>query len=473
MNTQLRRTFYLFVAGFVSLIGVLAYWQVYARESLANNPHNGIQIQRAQEVPRGLILAGDGKTILAQSAKNGDVYTRVYPQGALYSNVVGYFSTKYGASGIEAAENASLSGSGEPKTLDELINKLSGRPQAGNNVELTLDPKLQRMANDQLASSVTGRGAVVALDPKTGDILAMASYPSYDPNNIDDKFAGLQKDPAAPLLNRATQGLYTPGSVFKIITAAAALEKGVQPSEQFVDTGKYNAGGYTVTNYAGYTYGQKTFAQALALSINTIFARIGVERVGANALAQAADDFGFNYPYSNFPLPVSPSTLGAPPSEWDKAYLAATSFGQGKVQTNVFEMALVGAAVANGGSMMEPNIIKDIRSQDGIILQRNAPQTLKRSMPADQAATLNQMMQLVTTQGSAKAAQIPGVKVAGKTGTAEVPNGRPNSWFVAFAPADNPKIAVAALVENGGDGETAALPIARNLIQAYLNNNNQ
>lgn len=473
MNTQLRLLFYTFTAMFVALIGVLAYWQVYARESLANNPHNGLQTQREVQVPRGLITASDG-TVLARSVPSGEnSYDRVYPEGAVYAPVVGYWSTRYGATGIEIGMNTELSGRGEPATLDELINQLSGRPQGGNNIELTLDPELQRLAYERLAASATGRGSAVAIDPQTGEILALVSHPSYDPNNIDETFPELQRAENSPLLNRATQGLYIPGSVFKVITAAAALEAGVSPSRSFVDTGSYTAGGFRVTNYGGASYGAQDFAHALALSINTIFAQIAVEEVGAQALAQKALEFGFGDGYEDFVLPVAPSTLGEPPSEWDAALLASNGFGQGTVQTNTFEMALVAATIANGGTMMQPQLVNEVRSQDGIILDRATPQTRNRVMPSEQARQLTSMMELVMTEGTAQSGQLPGVEIAGKTGTAETGSGPPHSWFIAFAPADDPTIAVAVLVENGGDGESAALPIARDMIRTHLEDRNE
>ncbi|MDQ5814106.1 MAG: penicillin-binding transpeptidase domain-containing protein, partial [Actinomycetota bacterium] len=204
MNVQLRHTFYLFTLGFVTLVAVLAYWQVYAREPLVNDPANSLQSRRVQEVPRGLILAGDGETELARSEQEDNgTYTRVYPEGPLYAGVTGYWSTRYGASGLEIGENSNLSGAGDPETLDELMNQVSGGPQAGNDVELTLDPELQRLAYDQLAQSSTGRGAAVSLNPKNGEILALASYPSFDPNNIDENFEDLAEDPSFPLVNRA------------------------------------------------------------------------------------------------------------------------------------------------------------------------------------------------------------------------------------------------------------------------------
>ena len=473
MNAHLRRTFYLFVAGFVALVGMLAYWQVYARESLANNPENGLQTQRAISAPRGLILAGDGETVLARSvgheSASGTVYDRVYPQGELFSNVVGYWSTKYGATGIEIGENSELSGTAEPATLDELINQISGGPQPGNNVVLTLDPELQRVAYEGLASSATGRGAVVAVDPNNGEILAMASYPSFDPNNIDQTFPELSRDPDAPLINRAVQSLYPPGSTFKVITAAAALEAGVSPTREFVDDGTYELPGYTVHNFQGKEYGKVTFTQALVYSINAIFARIGAEIVGAQALAQMAYDFGFDDSYEGFSLPVTASNLGPPPSEWTQGTTAQTAFGQGQVSANAFEMALVAATIANDGKMMEPRIVREIRSPDGIILDRPTPSVRHEPLPPETARTLNGMMQKVVTEGELTVAEIPGVEVAGKTGTAEAPPGAPHSWWIAFAPADDPEIAVCAMVENGGRGDRAALPIADQVMEAYLN----
>ena len=468
MNAHLRRTFYLFTLGFVTLVAVLAYWQVYAKEPLANDPANSLQSRRVQEVPRGLILAGDGETELARSVQGDDgTYSRVYPEGSLYAGVTGYWSTRYGASGLEIGENSNLSGAGEPETLDELINQVSGGPQAGNDVELTLDPELQRLAYDQLAQSSTGRGAVVALNPKNGEILALASYPSFDPNNIDDNFEELVEDPSFPLVNRATQGLYPPGSTFKVITAAAALEAGGKPSDRYRDTGTYETPGYSVYNYRARVYGQQDFQGALTYSINTIFARIANESVGAQNLARTAEDFGFGDAYKDFPLPISPSVLGPPPEQWDQGNIAQISFGQQTVQSNVFEMGLVAGAIANGGTMMEPRLVREVRSPDGAVLDRPTSRVHSRAMDGESAQTLNDMMQRAITDYET-GAEIPGVKVAGKTGTAEAPNDELHSWFISFAPADDPEIAIAVLVENGQEGYKSALPIARRLMEAHL-----
>jgi len=474
MNTHLRRSFYLFVAGFVGLVLMLAYWQVYSREALANNPENGFQTQRSISSPRGLILAGDGETVLAKSIKRptprGPVYDRVYPLGEPFSNVVGYWSTRYGATGIEIGNNSDLSSiAGEPETLDDLINRATGGPQPGNNVVLTIDPELQELAYQELSASSTGRGSVVALNPQTGEILAMATSPSFDPNNIDENYPDLANDEDAPLVDRATQSLYPPGSVFKVITAAAALEAGVSPEEKFFDSGAYELPGYTVHNFQGKDYGEVTFTRALAYSINVVFAKIAVTIVGADRLTEMALNFGFGDPYDDFPIPVSGSSVNSlPPDQWTTGTLAQTAFGQGEVQTNSFEMALIAAAIANDGKMVEPRIVREVRSPDGIILDRPTPSITRRALPADTAATLNEMMQQVIIQGGLTEAEIEGIKVAGKTGTAESGNGLPHSWWITFAPADDPKIAMCVMIENGGRADKGALPIAARLMRAYL-----
>ena len=474
MNTHLRRSFYLFVAGFVGLVLMLAYWQVYSREALANNPENGFQTQRSISSPRGLILGGDGETVLAKSVKRptprGPVYDRVYPLGEPFSNVVGYWSTRYGATGIEIGNNSDLSAiAGEPETLDDLINRATGGPQPGNNVVLTIDPELQELAYQELSASSTGRGSVVALNPQTGEILAMATSPSFDPNNIDENYPDLANAEDAPLVDRATQSLYPPGSVFKVITAAAALEAGVSPEEKFFDSGAYELPGYTVHNFQDKDYGEVTFTRALAYSINVVFAKIAVTIVGAERLTEMALNFGFGDPYDDFPIPVSGSSVNSlPPDQWTTGTLAQTAFGQGEVQTNSFEMALVAAAIANDGKMVEPRIVREVRSPDGIILDKPTPSISRRALPADTAATLNEMMQQVIIQGGLTEAEIEGIKVAGKTGTAESGNGDPHSWWITFAPADDPKIAMCVMIENGGRADRGALPVAARLMRAYL-----
>ena len=479
MNAHLRRTFYLFAVGFVALAAVLAYWQVYAQEELANNPANNLQTRKDISSPRGLILAGDGETVLAQSDERevdtGTVYDRSYPGGSLYSNIVGYWSVKYGATGIENGRNSTLSGTaGEPETVDELINQVSGGNQPGNNVVLTIDPELQKIAYDGLAASNTGRGAAVALNPKTGEVLALATHPSYDPNNIEDSFPELSENPDSPLLDRATQALYPPGSTFKAITAAAALEDGMEPSREFFDNGAFETPGYTVRNYKNKSYQEVTFTQSLVFSINAIFAEIGVDFVGPEKLADMAQRFGYGNDYEDFPLPVSASDLGSPASEWLPGTTAQVAFGQGAVVSNAFEMALVSATIANNGERMQPRLVKEVRSPDGVLVDQSAPSVQEEVLDEEDAQDLNRMMRAVVEEGGLTQAQLGNTQVAGKTGTAEAPPNSPHSWWITFAPANDPEIAVAVMVENGGkineegDAATPAIPIATDIMAAHL-----
>ena len=479
MNVHLRRTFYIFAMGFVALAGVLVYWQVYAQESLANNPANNLQTRKDISSPRGLILAGDGETVLAKSdpqeSPSGTTYERSYPEGALYSNIVGYWSIKYDKIGIEAGENTTLSGNaGDPETIDELLNQATGGPQPGNNVVLTIDPELQRVAYEGLAASNTQRGAAMAINPKTGEVLALATYPSYDPNNIDETFPELSEAPDSPLINRATQGLYPPGSTFKVITAAAALEDGVEPDREFFDDGTFETPGYTVRNYKNEDHGEVTFTRALVISINAIFAEVAVDIVGPQKLVDVAQQFGYGDEYEDFPLPVSVSDLGPPVSEWLPGYTAQAAFGQGAVVSNVFEMGLVAATVANEGEMMKPRIVSEIRSPDGVLIDKSAPSVKENVLPAETANELGNMMEAVVNDGGIVQGQLGDVKVAGKTGTAEAPPDFPHSWWITYAPAEDPEIAVAVMIENGatideeGNADTPAIPIAADIMAAHL-----
>jgi peptidoglycan glycosyltransferase len=241
----------------------------------------------------------------------------------------------------------------------------------------------------------------------------------------------------------------------------------VKPSDKFKDNGSYETPGYTVRNYKGEVFGEQTFEQALANSVNTIFAKIGNENVGAQALSQMAEDFGFYDTYEDFPLPVTPSTFNPPPDQWDQGNIAQSSFGQQTVSGTVFEMANVAAAVANGGTMMQPRLVREVRSPDGAIIDKPTSRVHSRVIDEQTASTLNDMMQKAVTEVEV-GAEIPGVKVAGKTGTAEAQGDEIHSWFISFAPADDPQIAVAVIVENGQEGYKQAVPIARRLMEAYL-----
>ncbi|MCL5736851.1 MAG: penicillin-binding transpeptidase domain-containing protein [Actinobacteria bacterium] len=462
MDKSLRRLFLIFTLMFLALIVRLTYVQVWAAPGLKVNPSNTRAIEEEMKVDRGAIISADGVE-LAVNHQQGEYFFREYPQGDLTSPWLGYNSLQYGRAGIERVYNEDLSGQSGILGLTNYWDQILNRPHRGADLKLTINMSVQKAAANALGNR---KGAVVALDPRTGAVLAMVSYPRYDPNKLDDLWKQLNSDPDTPLLNRAAQGLYPPGSVFKMVVAGAALqENAVSPDTIFQDTGTVTAGGYVVRNYGGNVYGSHDFAQAFAKSINTTFAKVGVA-LGADTLARYAGDFGFG---ETPPWPLAGAKSVFPdPGTMDKAHVAQASFGQGEVLTTPLEMALVASAVANGGKIMKPYIVDQVLDYHQKVLEETHSQTWMQPLTPETAATLKQLMIGVVTGGTGTSAAISGVQVAGKTGTAEVENGEPHAWFAAFAPANDPQVVVAVLVENSGTGGSVAAPVARQVISAAL-----
>jgi peptidoglycan glycosyltransferase len=462
MNRSLRRLFLFFTLLFVALLVQLTYVQVWAAPKLKVNAANTRAIEEEMKVERGAIVSADGVE-LAVNRKDGQYFLREYPQGGLTSPWLGYNSLRYGRAGVERVYNEELSGQAGILGITSYWDQILGKPHRGADLKLTMNMAVQRAASEALGDR---KGAVVALDPRTGAVLAMVSYPRYDPNEIDVLWKDINSDPDKPLLNRAIQGLYPPGSVFKIIVAGAALQTGaVTPQTRFNDSGTVTAGGFVVRNYGGNVYGEHDFTEAFARSINTTFAKVGVE-MGAGPLAGYAADFGFGK--------APPWPLGGVKSFFpdaggmDKAYVAQASFGQGEVVSTPLLMALAAAAVANGGKIMKPYLVSQVLDYHQNMLRETKPQVWLQPLSSQTAAAVRDLMVQVVKNGTGTAAAIGGVQVAGKTGTAEVANGEPHAWFAAFAPAENPQIVVAVLVENAGTGGSVAAPIARQVISAAL-----
>ncbi len=462
MSRPLRRLFVVFTVLFIALVLQLTYVQVWAASDLKVNPANTRALEEEMKVERGVILSADGEE-LAVNHKEGQYFFREYPFGSLTSPWLGYNSLRYGRAGVERVYNEELSGQSGILGVTNYWDQIVGNPHRGADLKLTVSVALQRVAADALGDR---KGAVVALDPKTGAVLAMVSYPRYDPNEIDEQWEEINSDADRPLLNRATQGLYPPGSVFKIVVAGAALQTGtVTPETEFVDTGEYVAGGYVVTNYGDKVYGVHDFTKAFASSINTTFAKVGVE-MGADTLAKYASDFGFN---KESPWPLGASKSFFPdPADMDTAHVAQASFGQGEVLSTPLEIALTAAAVANGGEIMEPYVVSQVLDYHKNMLQETKPRVWLRPLTGEMAADMRDLMIEVVNNGTGTSAAIDGVQVAGKTGTAEVADAGPHSWFAAFAPAEDPQVVVAVLVENAGTGSSVAAPIARQVILAAL-----
>jgi peptidoglycan glycosyltransferase len=465
MDRPLRRLFLFFALLFVALLVQLTYVQVWAAPDLKTNSANTRAIEEEMKIQRGVIISADGVELAVNTVGGdyGQYFLREYPQGSLTSPWLGYNSLRYGRAGVERVYNEELSGQSGLLGITSYWDELLGKTHRGADLKLTINMAVQRVAAEALGDR---KGAVVALDPRTGAVLAMVSYPRYNPNQIDSLWTEINSDPDTPLLNRGAQGLYPPGSVFKTIVAAAALDTGaVTPETPFTDTGSVTAGGFVVNNYGDKVYGGHDFAEAFASSINTTFAKVGID-LGVATLASYAEAFGFGKE-SPWPLGGSKS-LFPDPSEMDKAHLAQASYGQGEVLATPLQMALAAAAVANGGQIMKPYVVSRVSDYHGSVIEETKPQVWLTPISSETAAVLRALMIEVVNSGTGTEAALSGVQVAGKTGTAEVADGEPHAWFTGFAPADDPQVVVAVLVENGGTGGGVAAPIVRQVIAAAL-----
>jgi penicillin-binding protein A len=462
VDRPLRRLFFFFVLLFVALLVQLTYVQVWAADDLKTNSANTRAIEEEMKIERGVIVSADDVE-LAVNTKEGQYYLREYPQGSLTSPWLGYNSLRYGRAGVERVYNEELSGQSGLLGITSYWDELLGKTHRGADVRLTINVALQRVAAEALGER---KGAVVALDPRTGAVLAMVSYPRYDPNKVDSLWSELNTDPDTPLLNRVMQGLYPPGSVFKTIVAAAALDTdAVTPETKFTDTGSVTAGGFVVNNYGDETYGEHDFTKAFASSINTTFAKLGVE-LGSDVLAGYAADFGFG---KELPWPMGGAKSFFPdPGGMDKAHLAQAAYGQGEVLATPLQMALAAAAIANDGQIMKPYLVSRVSDYHGTVLEETKPEVWLRPIASETAAVLRALMVEVVKRGTGTGAALSSVQVAGKTGTAEVADAEPHAWFIGFAPADDPQVVVAVLVENAGTGGSIAAPIARQVIAAAL-----
>ncbi len=498
MNRQISRVALVGLTLLASLILATTYWQTWGSAGLAAREGNEIARIAQIEIKRGLIYAANGKTLLAGNIAHRQggqtTYSRVYPNGDLASQTLGYSTLSGAQSGIEQGLDSYLTAANADlgTVFSTLKNKLTGTTVTGNNVVLTLNSRLQRQAQSLLASNC---GAAVVLNPTTGAVLAIASSPGFNPNlmNAPDGLSRISGTPspcaplpAAPLYNRATQALYPPGSTFKVITAAAALDNGVYNlGSTFNDPGYCVEYGNQVHNALDQghpeAYGVVNLLEAFQNSINAVFCNIG-KRLGARAILDEARRFGF---YSVPPLETPPGERVASglydrgrlfdpstPSQYDQVDPGRLAFGQATMLTTPLQMALVAAAIANGGVEMTPTLVKRIASPGGSVITSLHPQVWRQATSAHTAAELRDMMVEVVQAGTGTAAQIPGVEVAGKTGTAETATGSNiyDAWFIFFAPATHPVVAGAVVVEHAVNefGGQVAAPIAKQLIEALL-----
>ncbi|HUZ99290.1 MAG TPA: penicillin-binding protein 2 [Gaiellaceae bacterium] len=495
MNKQLNRLALFAVLMLTTLIVATTYWQSWAAGSLAAKQDNAIELVSQFEVARGLILAANGSTVLAADRKvkrNGQTfYFRRYPSKGLAAQTIGYSTSALSQTGLELSLNDYLTGatSNLSNAIQRTLNQIGGGTVYGDNVVLTINAQAQALAQKLLGDQC---GAVVAMNPRTGAIDVMASSPTYD-SNLIDKLGGYAKvlktkgacGDSSALLNRATDGLYAPGSTFKMVTASAALDSGAfTPTSGFNDPGYCVEYGKHVSNAGNpdqngpETYGHVTLAEGFQHSINSVFCNVG-KQIGPKVILDYAKRFGF---YSTPPLETPanqrlPSGLYKnnklwfpkdPATEVDPGRLA---FGQERLQVTPLQMLMVGATIANGGVVPRPYIVDKILGHDGSVVSRTRASSLGRAIKPETAAELNQMMVSVVQAGTGTAAQIPGIQVAGKTGTAETGvNKIYTAWFVSFAPADNPQVAVAVVLEKqlNGFGGAVSAPIAKQIMQKLL-----
>jgi peptidoglycan glycosyltransferase len=472
---------------FVALLCSTTVIQVFSADQLRDDPRNIRTLDDSYSAERGEILDADGN-VLAKSVPSNDVYKyqRVYTNPAVYADVTGYFTFNQANPGIEGALNSYLSGSANDQFLSNLSSIVTGKSVQGASVELTIDPAVQQAAYNALGNN---SGAVVALDPKTGAILAMVSKPSYDPNTLSvhstsqffTAYNALIKSPSKPLTNRATAGdLYHPGSVFKLVVASAAIDSG----KATADTAFPNPAALqlplstaVIHNSTGETCGPgatATIATAIQLSCNIPIAQLGAS-IGEATISEYASRFGYGKPLAlaDGSFDVTPSIY---PTGQDAPHLMMSAFGQSDDRVTPLQIALDSAAIANGGVEMQPTLIKKIIQPDLSALQVLTPKVYSRPISASTAAAVRDMMVSSVAAGAASNARIVGVQVAGKTGTAQNGVHDPYTlWFTGFAPADNPQVVVAVVIENGGGhgqdavGNQIAAPIGKAVIEAVLN----
>jgi peptidoglycan glycosyltransferase len=480
VNRQIAQLFGLTVLLFALLVGFTSYWSVFDAKGLEDNAANRRNLIEEQRIPRGLILARDGRTKLAESVPQGRganrVYTRRYPTGSLLAPPVGYSFLSNGRVGLERSRNEDLAG--EEDEFESIFTGLQAKPREGSDVVTNLDPEGQQTAYDALAGR---KGAVVAIEPQTGKVRVMASEPSYDPNRIPDDFNVFLHDPAKPLLNRTTQELYPPGSTFKVVTAAAALDTGKVTPETIIDgASPQTFSGVPLSNFGNQSYGPITFTDALTNSVNTVFAKVG-EDVGASTLVEYMKRFGFyEDPKLDYPdEQMVPSGIRNGDGRYVESGfdVARVAIGQGGIEGEVvaapMQMALVAATVANDGKLMKPRLTDRVVRKDGRVKEQVEPDEQAQVMKPETAEQLTQMMSRVVEEGTGTAAALAGVRVAGKSGTAEVGANREftQPWFIAFAPVDDPKIAIAVTLERTtGEGGVVAAPIAKSVLEVLLGN---
>ena len=471
MNRQIVKLFGFLLVLYALLFGFTSYWSIFDSDSLKANQANRRPLLEEQTIKRGDILAADG-SVIARSRPigkgNNRVYVRHYPQGPLFGNPIGYSFVTQGRVGFELSHNDELVGN---KTeFLSVLDELQGHAQEGDNVQSSLDPAAQEAAVNGLAGR---RGSVVAIVPSTGEVRAMVSIPEYDPNEIPKHFAQLNRDNSAPLFNRATQAGYPPGSTMKVVTATAALDSGDFSTDSVLSgRSPQTIDGVPLSNSGGEQFGDIDMTTALTNSVNTWWAQVG-EKLGKDTMFKYMERYGFNakprLDLPGFQLAASGVYDGnrlLTPS--DPIDIGRVAIGQERLRVTPLQMAEVAATVANNGELMEPRLWSRVIDPDGRETKLD-PARQSRVMSEDTASKLNTMMQSVVREGTGTAGAVSGIDVAGKTGTAEITTGVNDAWFIGFAPASDPQIAISCIVEHtSGFGGPTCGPIFKAVAESIL-----
>ena len=438
---------------FLALVTYLLWFNMFRAKDVYTNSYNKRQWESEQQVQRGEIYSQDG-VLLAETEIDGDARIRKYPKGRLYSHIIGYCSQVYGKTQLEMSHDDDLIGKG---TISLTLNEI----KHGNNLNLTINDELQEYAYEQL----DGRdGAIVAMEPTTGQILAMVSLPDFNPETIEKDWPSMMEDENSPFLARATQGLYPPGSTYKIVTAAGVYDNGMT-TETFDDEGLFKKDDVTVYNYNKESFGKLDIKTAFEVSSNYVFCTLGYE-MGADAVKAEAEKFGVNKSF-DFDIPVSQSQIQY--KKMTDLDGALVSIGQGGLVMTPLHVAMMASAVANNGKMMKPYLVETVTTENGTVIGQTKPSVLYDSIGTACADHIEDMMIGVVEDGTGTGAQISGITVAGKTGTAENETDKDHAWFVGYAPVENPTICVAVVLENAAtSGGKSAVPIAKNIIRKFL-----
>ncbi len=446
----------------ITLVLYLSYFQIFQADKIKQNSYNKRLWANEDKVLRGSFYDRNKKILVYSVKDEEEKINRIYKYDHLYSHIIGYSSREYGKAGLEKSYNSYLIDDGKFFDING-VKDLLDKESIGNDVILTIDHDMQLKTRELMLGK---KGSIITMNPQTGEIYSMISMPDFNVNTLKDDWPKIIDDTNSPLLNRAIQGLYPPGSTFKIITALSSLQNNII-NDDFLCSGSTTINGYTIRDYDSKSHGHVDLNKAFRVSCNTYFAEMAVQ-LGQSNILQTAEKFYFNKDF-DFDLDIKKSSF--PTDKMDKTELAASGIGQGKILATPLEMLMVASGIANDGNIVKPHLVSKVLTHDGILVKSNDIEIISNVGSYDKVEQIKNMMVEVVENGTGTQAKIDGISVAGKTGTAENASGNNHAWFVGFAPAKDPKIAVVVLLEEeGSTGGSKAAPIARELIKFGLNN---